>query len=698
MKTAWMLLASTICVLALSCEGSDRDPQRSARTCLGSDGYPVPIYKDGIFNKWISGSRGTTLDTKSTVLARENTTYSLQASTKPFAELSFRSVEPFCDDAVLDMYVQGNAISRASFVLYSSRLGVVSEPVGLWRAEPEKVLQEQILRGSLRVVGPDRQDWFRVSINLKAAVKNRELKPESQQSWDTIILRDDSGRGFSILVSSATILPGQEMGIIKDGSSGVCVGSVCHEDLGELEQSQMVPLFGYAVPLLDSAQDRNCSDNCMRNTKNDSIVVNGRLPDDGFSMAELIGLCQSIAPLGTCMLDELDLDIAEREPEADVYWPIVSIKAFSLDNLTDIRRAAWGSIRWMEVNEMAETTVDGAVGLEWSSVQGQGFENFLPVIDPSNITQTSGEARSCPGIPWGLERIGRYNLAPSMAGAGVNVHVLDTGISPSPDFGTRLTPGVNCISGSCETGGAEDNTGHGTHVAGIIGGKCFGVAPEVTITPVKVLAETLFGGYDGVIAGLKYSLYQIQKNGSPGLINMSLGGPRSAALNDAVKRVVSLGVPVVTSSGNDGFSNACTLSPSSAPSAVTVSATTIDDQAASFSNVGSCVDIWAPGKDIPSIDFNNFDSYRVLSGTSMATPHVTGTLALLLGLQSELLPKQAWGAVLQSSLNLDLAPDTTRWFLNLDRLEQSLLETLESGVTPPIDPFGRAWSVKRDSN
>ena len=600
------------------------------------------------------------------------------------------------------MVLHGNVLSRASVVLYSSGTGFVSTPTPLWQASPDAVLEKQTLGGTLRVVAQD-DDMFRVSVNLKSAIRGRGAgdqyrQQQQQRMWDTIIIRDDSGRGFGMLLESARILPDRPIPGIKDGTSSSCVGSICNEGLEQSESAtqktpKLVPLFGSVSDKLEAMRGPETPPTSASSTPSSlssdrvKVKVNGRLPDEGFTRGELDALCDAVAAtgLGLCMLDDIDRGFIERDPSANVHWPIVSIEAGSFDDMTAIRELAFGHMRWMEVNELAE-------GMGGPS--GGGI--FAP---PSRLVDTR-PSPPCMGIPWGLDRIQRQDVPEELSGEGVRVYVLDTGVTPNSEFGTRLLDGVNCMSGACTPGDTRDDTGHGTHVAGVIAGSCYGVAGGAEIVPVKVLGSSA-GGYDAVISGLKYSVYDLQRaaNGDTGgrtdgsatnvrgIINMSLGGPRSAALNDAVKRAVALGVPVIASAGNDGFSNACTLSPSSSAAAVCVSATNAMDTAASFSNVGSCVDIWAPGRDVVSADYRNEQGYVIKSGTSQATAYVAGAAALLMQAAPHLKPWEAVGVIYNAAELLDLAPDTTRRFLSLHGL-LAALDGLTGGGSGGDPAFG----------
>jgi subtilisin family serine protease len=174
--------------------------------------------------------------------------------------------------------------------------------------------------------------------------------------------------------------------------------------------------------------------------------------------------------------------------------------------------------------------------------------------------------------------------------------------------------------------GTTDCAGHGTHVAGTIAGATWGVAKQVSLVPVRVLNCSGSGTTSGVIAGVEWVAGSTLR---PAVANMSLGGGFSTALNAAVANAVGAGVTMVVAAGNEN-ANACNKSPASEPSAITVGATTRTDARASFSNFGTCVDVFAPGVQITSAWYTSPTATNTLDGTSMATPHVTGVAALAL--------------------------------------------------------------------
>ncbi len=308
------------------------------------------------------------------------------------------------------------------------------------------------------------------------------------------------------------------------------------------------------------------------------------------------------------------------------------------------QKVASEEARGNDVQDVFRSAVKGYVAsLDSADVARLRAQDGVLLVEKDKpVEALSAGPRSGLASSWGLDRVDQRTLplnsliSTSQNGFGVTAYIIDTGIrADHTQFGGRVAVGYDAIGDGQNT---NDCNGHGTHVAGTVGGSTYGVAPEVSLVAVRVLNCSGSGSTAGVIAGINWATAN-HAAGVAAVANMSLRGGYSAALNTATENAIADGITFAVAAGNEN-ANACNSSPASTPNALTVGSTTSSDARSSFSNWGSCVDIFAPGSGITSAWSSSSTATNTISGTSMASPHVAGAAALLLSANPASTPAQ----------------------------------------------------------
>lgn len=314
--------------------------------------------------------------------------------------------------------------------------------------------------------------------------------------------------------------------------------------------------------------------------------------------------------------------------------------------------AARYSIDEVSIEKVYGSLLSGfSVKLDQKQLEALEKDPSIAYIEPDGYAYTSSTTQT--NATWGLDRIGQVALplngtyTYTADGSGVKAYIIDTGIKIGhEEFGGRALQGFDAFGGD-----SEDCNGHGTHVAGTVGGSIYGVAKNTTLVGVRVLDCNGSGSWSGVIAGMDWVASDAS---GPSVANMSLGGGASTAIDDAVTRMFNAGIPVIVAAGNGDrrgkAQNACNYSPAGAAKAYTVGATTNTDSKTSWSNFGDCVDIFAPGASITAAWHTSNIALNTISGTSMASPHVAGVAALFLQSNTNASPQAVYDYLTETSI------------------------------------------------
>jgi subtilisin family serine protease len=347
------------------------------------------------------------------------------------------------------------------------------------------------------------------------------------------------------------------------------------------------------------------------------------------------------APVAAASMSAMSLDsssaavVAEPTPDPGVVATATALTSTYGGTFSVTWSAALKGFR-LNASEAQATAMSGDSRVAFI-IEDEAIAVGTPDTDPIVMTpDPNADLNPQPNASWGLDRIDQRNLpldehyAYHNDGQGVNAYVIDTGILATHwEFRERASAIFDAVESE---GSGVDCNGHGSHVAGIIGGRTFGVAKKVRLFAVRVLNCQGTGSWSDVINGVNFVTWhhaQSAQQGIPAVANMSLGGETNRAVDAAVRNSIRAGVTYVVAAGN-GNSDAGTYSPAGVTEAITVGATDRNDARAEFSNYGPTLDLFAPGVGIPSAWIGGDLMIATASGTSMAAPHVTGVVAIYL--------------------------------------------------------------------
>ena len=352
-------------------------------------------------------------------------------------------------------------------------------------------------------------------------------------------------------------------------------------------------------------------------------------------------------PTGKVIDNEFILLLSRNTSSAihdDLYESLNGIKKFSIgDNYKAIHaKLSEVQLKWVKTHKDVES-------IEHNQIITKADDDDTTCPDTQVEPMSWGQKRITTTSPEDVIETFSHN---SNWGSGVDVYILDTGVRCSHvEFEGRCINGLNTAGGS-----HDDVDGHGTHCAGTVAGKTYGIAKSATIIAVKVLGDTGTGTTAGVIEGVEYVAINAAKRKRPSLANMSLSGDHSAAVNNAVNSVIVSGVGITVAAGNNA-ADACNYSPSSALGPISVGNTELAasgikqiDARAYLSNYGPCTDIFAPGSSIIAAFSSSDDAYATMSGTSMAAPHVAGAMAVILTTEKHLNPTELKKRILSNAI------------------------------------------------